>query len=58
MPRASPEPTSVKAAMSSRIWGRERALRRCDEIRAELGDPAFTVDDDTLIVAERFRLLP
>jgi uncharacterized protein YhfF len=30
----------------------------CDEIRAELGDPAFTVDDDTLIVAERFRLLP
>ena len=28
------------------------------EVRAELGDPGFTVDDDTLIVAERFRLLP
>jgi uncharacterized protein YhfF len=28
-----------------------------DEARAELADPAFTVTDDTLIVAERFRLL-
>src|ERR1700678_3455247 len=28
-----------------------------EEIRAELGDPEFTVDDDTLIVAERFRLI-
>jgi uncharacterized protein YhfF len=28
------------------------------EVRAELGDPGFRVDDDTLIVAERFRLLP
>lgn len=27
------------------------------EVRAELGDPGFTVDDDTLIVAERFRLV-
>ncbi|MEV1332952.1 ASCH domain-containing protein [Micromonospora costi] len=27
------------------------------EVRAELGDPDFTVDDDTLVVAERFRLL-
>lgn len=27
------------------------------QARAELGDPAFTVDDDTLVVAERFRLL-
>ena len=27
------------------------------EARAELGDPAFTVDDDTLMVAERFRLV-
>jgi len=27
------------------------------EVRAELGDPAFTVDDDTLMVAERFRLV-
>lgn len=28
-----------------------------DQVRAELGDPAFTVDDDTLVVAERFRLI-
>jgi uncharacterized protein YhfF len=27
------------------------------EVRAELGDPEFTVNDDTLILAERFRLL-
>ena len=27
------------------------------EVRAELGDPDFTVDDDTEIVTERFRLL-
>jgi uncharacterized protein YhfF len=27
------------------------------EARAELGDPTFTVDDDTLMVAERFRLV-
>lgn len=27
------------------------------EIRAELGDPGFTVDDDTLVVAQRFRLV-
>jgi uncharacterized protein YhfF len=27
------------------------------EARAELGDPAFTVDDGTLMVAERFRLV-
>ena len=27
------------------------------EMRAELGDPDFTVNDDTLIVAERFRLV-
>jgi uncharacterized protein YhfF len=27
------------------------------EVRAEMGDPDFTVDDDTLVVAERFRLL-
>ena len=26
------------------------------EVRAEMGDPNFTVDDDTLIVVERFRL--
>ncbi|AZM88417.1 MULTISPECIES: ASCH domain-containing protein [Streptomyces] len=25
--------------------------------RAELGDPAFTVDDDTLVVTERFRVV-
>lgn len=27
------------------------------EVRAELGDPAFTVDDDTPIVTKRFRLV-
>jgi uncharacterized protein YhfF len=27
------------------------------EVRAEMGDPAFTVDDDTLIVAQAFRVL-
>lgn len=27
------------------------------EVRGEMGDPDFTVDDDTLIVAERFRLV-
>ncbi len=28
-----------------------------DEVRAELGDPDFTVNDDTLVVALRFRLV-
>lgn len=27
------------------------------EVRESLGDPGFTVDDDTLVVAESFRLL-
>ncbi|MEU9510819.1 ASCH domain-containing protein [Micromonospora sp. NPDC048170] len=27
------------------------------EVRAELGDPDFTVDDDTLVLTERFRLV-
>jgi uncharacterized protein YhfF len=27
------------------------------EVRAEMGDPNFTVNDDTLVVAERFRLI-
>lgn len=27
------------------------------EVRAELGDAWFTVDDDTLVVAERLRLV-
>jgi len=27
------------------------------EVRTEMGDPNFTVDDDTLVVAERFRLV-
>ncbi|NUT35801.1 MAG: ASCH domain-containing protein [Hamadaea sp.] len=27
------------------------------EVREELGDPGFTVDDDTLVVAQRFRLV-
>jgi uncharacterized protein YhfF len=28
------------------------------EVRAELGDPSFTVNDDTLVLAQRFRLVP
>jgi uncharacterized protein YhfF len=28
-----------------------------EEIRAGLGDPGWTIDDDTMIVCERFRLL-
>jgi uncharacterized protein YhfF len=36
--------------------GHERFWRSA-EVRAEIGDPDFTVDDDTLVVAERFRLL-
>ena len=28
-----------------------------DQVREELGDPAFTVDDDTLVVALTFRLI-
>ncbi len=28
------------------------------EMRAELGDPGFSVSDDTLVVAEAFRLVP
>jgi uncharacterized protein YhfF len=28
-----------------------------DQMRAEIGDPAFTVDDDTLVVAEKFRVI-
>ncbi|MFI6650654.1 ASCH domain-containing protein [Streptomyces sp. NPDC050529] len=28
-----------------------------DEMREGLGDPEFTVDDDTLVVAERFRVI-
>ena len=28
------------------------------EVHAELGDPNFKVNDDTLVVAERFRLIP
>jgi uncharacterized protein YhfF len=27
------------------------------EVRAELSDPGFTVDDDTLVLAQRFRLV-
>jgi uncharacterized protein YhfF len=27
------------------------------EMREELGDPEFTVDDETMVVAQRFRLL-
>jgi uncharacterized protein YhfF len=28
-----------------------------EEMREALGDPEFTVDDDTMIVAERFRVV-
>ncbi|MDK0518590.1 ASCH domain-containing protein [Streptomyces sp. ML-6] len=28
-----------------------------DEMREALGDPEFTVDDDTMVVAERFRVV-
>jgi uncharacterized protein YhfF len=28
-----------------------------DKIRAYLGDPSWTLDDDTLVVAERFRIV-
>jgi uncharacterized protein YhfF len=28
-----------------------------EQVRAELGDPGFTVDDDTLVVAEEFRVI-
>ncbi len=28
-----------------------------DEIRADIGDPAFALTDDTLVVCERFRLV-
>ena len=33
------------------------AFWHSDEARAELGDPAFTVNDDTLVVAEQFRMI-
>jgi uncharacterized protein YhfF len=33
------------------------AFWHSDELRAELGDPAFTVNDDTQVVAEEFRLI-
>lgn len=33
------------------------AFWHSDELRAELGDPAFTVNDDTQIVGEQFRLV-
>jgi uncharacterized protein YhfF len=36
--------------------GHER-FWRSPQMRAELGDPEFTVNDDTLVVAERFRLI-
>lgn len=36
--------------------GHERFWRG-EEMREALGDPEFTVDDDTLIVAERFRVI-
>ncbi|MGH2455136.1 MAG: ASCH domain-containing protein [Candidatus Limnocylindria bacterium] len=46
--------TTVAAwrAAHERFWG-----GYLDEIRAALGDPAWMLTDDTLIVCERFRLL-
>jgi uncharacterized protein YhfF/GNAT superfamily N-acetyltransferase len=35
-----------------RFWG-----TYLDELRGQLGDPAFVIDDDTLVVAERFRVV-
>jgi uncharacterized protein YhfF/N-acetylglutamate synthase-like GNAT family acetyltransferase len=35
-----------------RFWARE-----LDQLRASLGDPTFTIDDDTPVVAERFRVV-
>jgi len=37
--------------------GHERFWHSAD-IRREMGDPAFTVDDDTLVMAQTFRLVP
>ena len=37
--------------------GHERFWHSAD-VRAELGDPEFTVNDDTLVLTERFRLIP
>lgn len=36
--------------------GHEKFWHRA-EVRAELGDPHFTVNDDTLVLAQRFRLV-
>jgi uncharacterized protein YhfF len=33
------------------------AFWHSEELRAELGDPAFTVNDDTLVVADQFRMI-
>jgi len=38
-------------AAHERFW-------HAEEMRAALGDSEFTVDDDTLVVAEEFRLVP
>ena len=35
-----------------RFWSRE-----LDQLRVDLGDPSFTVSDDTPVVAERFRVV-
>jgi uncharacterized protein YhfF len=37
-------------AAHERFW-------HCDEMRQALGDPAFTVNDDTPVVLERFRVI-
>ncbi len=33
------------------------AFWHSEQVRAELGDPGFTVDDDTLVVAQGFRVV-
>lgn len=39
-------------------WRRDHeAFWHSDELRAAVGDPAFTVDDSSLVVLERFRVV-
>jgi hypothetical protein len=47
--------TVMPGATSACGW--ERNFWHSAEVRAELGDPHFTVNDDTLVLAQRFRLV-
>lgn len=38
-------------------WAGHETFWHSAEVRAELGDPGFTVDDDTLVLTQRFRLV-